>query len=184
MTGRCRNLPPCPADSGRRSVLRGFAAAAALAALPGRGGAVAAADGVLLTVSGDVARRDGPAGALFDDARLAALPQVTFSTTTLWTPRPQTFEGPPLAAVLEAAGAGAGAIEALAANDYRAQMDRALIGPDAPIVARRIDGRPFGLRQRGPLWIMFPFDDEPAFRQESVYLQCVWQLIALTVARE
>ncbi len=177
-----RKLPPFCADPGRRAMLGGFAAATALAALPGRGGAVAAADGVLLTVSGDVARPDGPAGALFDDARLAALPQVTFATATLWTPRPQTFEGPPLAAVLEAAGAGPGAIEALAANAYRAQIDRRLIGPGAPIVARRIDGRPFGLRHRGPLWIMFPFDDNPAFRQESVYFQCVWQLIALTVA--
>ncbi|MFN6979405.1 MAG: oxidoreductase [Gemmobacter sp.] len=138
------------------------------------------AGAVLLTVSGAIGRRNAGDAAVFDDAMLGDLPQVGFSTMTLWTPRVH-FEGPPLSAVLAAAEARGRRIEALAANDFRAVLDPALIGPRAPIVARRIDGAPFPIRALGPLWIMFPFDDEPAFRTEATYMQCVWQLVALDV---
>jgi hypothetical protein len=180
--------PPAPgprASPGiaRRAVGRLAIAAAAVACVPAlvRARLRAPEGPVLLTVSGAVRYANGAAGARFDDAMLSALPQVSFETATIWTPR-RRFSGPPLAAVLAAAGAAGGPIEALAANDYRIMLDRALIGDNAPIIANRIDGAPFGLRALGPLWIMFPFDDVPAFRVETVYAQCVWQLVELRVA--
>lgn len=171
--------------AGRRSVLLGLAAGA-LALRPAAGATTLPAPqgDVLLTVTGDVGTSNAPDGAQFDDAMLAALPQVAFTTGTLWTPAPRRFEGPALSAVLAAAGAAdpqPQRIEASAANDYRTLIDPALVGPRAPIVARRIDGAPFGLRDRGPLWVMFPFDDDPAFRTEPIYAQSVWQLVALAV---
>jgi len=45
------------------------------------------------------------AEAQFTDATLSELPQVTFSTTTLWTHREISFAGPPLQSVLETTGA-------------------------------------------------------------------------------
>jgi hypothetical protein len=173
-----------PAARLRRRGLIGAAAAlaAALVGAPRRARAdLPLPEGpVVLTVTGAVDRANDAAGAVFDDRMLGALPQVAFDTATLWTPRTR-FEGPALRTVLDAAGAAPGRVEALALNDYRAPIDRALIEAASPIVARRIDGRPFGVRALGPLWIMFPFDDRPELRLEAVYMQCVWQLHALRV---
>jgi hypothetical protein len=167
-----------PATLSRRTLI---AAAAALLIPPrARAALPEPQDPVVLTVTGAVANRNDAAGALFDDRMLGALPQVSFTTATLWT-RPMQFSGPSLRTVLDAAGAGPGRVEALALNDYRAPIDRALIEPESPVIARRIDGKPFGVRALGPLWIMFPFDDRPELRLEAVYMQCVWQLHTLLI---
>ena len=167
-----------PATLSRRVLI----AAAAALAVPIRAGAALPepAGPVVLTVTGMLTRPNAAASAVFDDRMLGAMPQVAFETATLWTER-QHFAGPSLRAVLAAAGAGPGRIEALALNDYRAPIDRALIEAESPIIARRIDGRPFGVRERGPLWIVFPFDDRRELRHGAVYMQCVWQLRALRI---
>lgn len=169
-----QSLPPS-----RRTVL--FWGCAAGIGLAGAGTARASdakPEGpVVLTV-------DGPGNApayRFDQAMLAALPQVEFTTTTLWTPEPMRFSGPTLLSVLQAAGAGPGRIVAAAANDYRVEIDRRTLGAEFPIVAHMINGRPFGLRERGPLWIMYPFDGRPELRTETIYAQSIWQLTKLTI---
>ena len=116
--------------------------------------------------------------AQFTDATLSDLPQVSFSTTTLWTQGQISFAGPTLQSVLEATGAmqDVAAIRLTALNDYSVTMETALIGPNAPIVANRIDGVPFSVRDKGPLWIMFPFDLDIRYRSESFYALSIWQL--------
>ena len=68
------------------------------------------------------------------------------------------------------------AIRLTALNDYSVTMETALIGPNAPIVANRIDGAPFCVRDKGPLWIMFPFDLDIRYRSESFYALSIWQV--------
>ena len=68
------------------------------------------------------------------------------------------------------------AILLTALNDYSVTMETALIGPNAPIVANRIDGVPFSVRDKGPLWIMFPFDLDIRYSSESFYAVSIWQL--------
>jgi hypothetical protein len=36
------------------------------------------------------------------------------------------------------------------------------------------------VRDQGPLWIMFPFDDKPELKSELIYSQSVWQLRKMT----
>lgn len=137
---------------------------------------------VLLTVSGAVEASNAPEGAVFDDAMLAALPQVTFTTTTIWTnDREVEFTGPTLAAVLDAARAEGDIVLARAINDYIVEFDRDELTDEAPIVARRIDGEPFGIRENGPLWVVFPYDAGPEYQTELVYARSIWQLVELTV---
>lgn len=136
---------------------------------------------ILLRISGNIARHNHPDGALFDDAMLAELPQVTLRTSTVWTPDVQSFTGPTLHSVLEAVGAAGREIFAEAANNYRVLLDFDMIEPETPILARLIDGQPISRRSRGPLWIIFPFDSDPRYRTELVNAQSVWHLTALVV---
>lgn len=120
----------------------------------------------------------GAAAVHFSDADLAAMPTVSFRTGSIWTEGIHEFAGPSLATVLEAAGLSTGVreIRLTALNDYSVKLSVARIGPEVPIVANRIDGAPFGVREKGPLWLVFPYDSAPRYRAESVYAVSVWQL--------
>ncbi|MDR5651143.1 oxidoreductase [Ruixingdingia sedimenti] len=174
--------PSHPCAPGRRRVLGlGLGLAAGLTAAPLRALAPDA-ESPLLTVSGLIGPEDAEGVEItFDDAMLAALPQVGFTTATIWTSGPHHYSGPSLLSVLALAGARGKRVTAVAANAYRSTLAIDALEDTAPIITRRIDGQPFGLRERGPLWIMFPFDEAPRFRTERHFAQCVWQLTGLIV---
>lgn len=164
----------------RRDLIRSAGAAGILSAL---GASVrASGDPVLLTVD---SKGDGQDIRSFADADLMALPQVEFATSTIWTDTVATYSGPSLASVLDAAGAGAGAgagrLRMTAVNDYKVDMPRAQVEATVPIIANRINGKPFGIRDKGPLWLMFPFDADLRFQNEEVYSFSIWQLTQIAV---
>lgn len=160
---------------------RGLAVLASLPALALIGRSVGAAAGQdILSV------RDTDAGTqtLFSDEGLSALPQISFTTSTLWTEGEIEFSGPALLDVLDAAGLSGDweAIRLTALNDYSVTMERSLIEPMAPIVANRMNGTPFSVRDKGPLWVMFPFDQDIRFRSESYFALSIWQLSRIETA--
>ncbi len=136
---------------------------------------------VVLTVSGGIAVTNAGDVARFDRDMLAALGEVTFTTTTIWTDGPQTFTGVPLAALLAAVGAEGGAVRLAAVNDYAVEFPRAELDAGAPIIAYLQNGAPMSLRDKGPLWIVYPFDDRPEYRSEVTYGRSVWQLDRIDV---
>lgn len=144
-------------------------------------GAPAHADRALLTV--DATGYDADIRSL-TDADLMALPQTEFTTTTIWTDGPITFSGPSLAAVLEAVGATGANVSMVAVNDYKVDMSQSQIEDGAPIIANRINGAPFSIRDKGPLWVVFPFDESERFQTEEVYSLSVWHLTHLRVLPE
>lgn len=118
----------------------------------------------------------------FEEADLLALPQVAFETSTIWTDGKRQFSGPLLVSVLEAAGVGDGEITLIAINDYSVIIPRDVIDEEAPIVALRKNGAPFGVRDKGPLWVVYPYDSDPELQSEAIYAYSVWQLNRISVA--
>ncbi|SER53635.1 hypothetical protein SAMN04490244_101410 [Tranquillimonas rosea] len=138
---------------------------------------------VLLTITGDIARTNGKGAARFDRDMLAAMDPVTFRTETIWTDGPQTFTGPTLSALLDHVSAEGATVTATAINDYAVtipQEDRVATGP---IVAYLRNGAPMSVRDKGPLWIVYPYDSDPAYRTEVIYARSIWQLDRLDVGR-
>ena len=129
-------------------------------------------------------RGDGTELRAFTDADLMALPQVTFATSTIWTDATAQFSGPSLSSVLEVAGAVDGDLRMTAINAYKVDIPRVWVEPASPIIATRIDGAPFGIRNKGPLWLVFPFDSEDRFQTEEVYSFSIWQLTQIQIIRE
>ncbi|MDO9524500.1 MAG: hypothetical protein Q7J57_03015, partial [Gemmobacter sp.] len=136
---------------------------------------------VLLTVRGLIGATNADDAAEFDMAMLDALPQQSFATSTIWTHGILQYSGPSLRSVLDAVQHKGTSVAATGANDYRATVPVALIEETAPIIANRLAGQPFDVRERGPLWLVFPYDAHERFRTEAVYAQSVWQLVALTI---
>lgn len=140
--------------------------------------APATAGRVLLSVQGEVAG-DGPVH--FDADALDALPRHEIVTGTEWTDGVETFAGPALADVLAAAGAGPGDLRLTALNDYSVDMPRRAVAPEVPIVALYRDGTRFGVRDHGPLWIIFPYDRAARYRNEQIFSYSIWQLARIDV---
>jgi len=120
----------------------------------------------------------------FTDAQLMEMPQKVFETETIWTDGVVEFSGPALKAVVEQAELTLGDVELYAINDYNIVLPLDKIEDDAPIVANRIDGAPFSVRDKGPLWIVFPYDDVSRYNSEEYFALSVWQLNKLNVLSE
>jgi hypothetical protein len=117
----------------------------------------------------------------FSDADLAALPQQSFATETIWTDAVRTFSGPSLHTILKAAGAEPSRLRIYAINDYNVEFPVDKITETTPILANRIDGESFSVRQKGPLWVIFPFDQNPEFQSEEIFALSVWQVNRIDV---
>lgn len=135
----------------------------------------AGSDTTLLTVA-------GPSGVqTYDLAALEAFEPGEFQTATIWTKGRTQFQGVPLKSLLDAAQITDGSILATAINDYAVEIPVAEITGDYPIVAYRMDGQVMSVRDKGPLWMIYPFDADPALQTEVTYSRSIWQLDRLVV---
>ncbi len=107
---------------------------------------------------------------------LDALPQVAFSTTTAWTDGLVDFEGPSLASVLQASGLDARELILTALDNYTVTMQAPSADATYPIIATRMNGDIMSVRDKGPLWVVYPYDSDPDYRSETVYFHSIWQL--------
>jgi hypothetical protein len=112
----------------------------------------------------------------FEHADLLALPQHSLVATTPWHGQPQRFGGPLLRDVLAAAGARGERLTAVGLNDYRADIPLEDIERWPVIVALQVDGQPVAVRDKGPLMLMYPFDDDRSLRRARYFARAVWQL--------
>lgn len=151
------------------------------AALPAPAPLEAPQGQVILRVTGPLAVQNAPGAALFDAAMLAALPRKGFATSTIWTEGVSRFEGVELATLLDRLGVHSGQLTLRAINDYAVQMPVADLRPGGALLADRRDGKPMSIRDKGPLWIVFPYDLSDEFRNEVVYSRSVWQLDRIEV---
>lgn len=136
---------------------------------------------VVLTIGGKVASPNAGARAAFDMKMLERLPQHSFTTRTPWYTEPVRFTGPLLRDVLAAAGASGTSIVAIALNDYRTEIPFADAVQHDVIVARLMNDKPMPVREKGPLFIIYPFDSKPALKAEAYYNRSAWQLHQLQV---
>lgn len=134
----------------------------------------------ILTISGKIGVKNAGDVARFDMKMLEALPQHTFTTRTPWYDKPVKFTGPLLADVLAAVKANGSTISAVAINDYKISIP-AGDTRHKPIVARLLDDQPMPVREKGPLFVVFPFDSSAELRSSTYYERSIWQLKVLDV---
>jgi hypothetical protein len=136
---------------------------------------------IVLTIDGKIGAENSPGRADFDMDMLRAMPAVTIRTTTPWTEGAMEFEGVLLKDVFAAVAASGKSVKAAALNDYIADVNVDTVVSAGAILAYRMNGAEISVRDKGPLWIMFPFDQKPELKSEVIYSQSVWQLRKMTV---
>ena len=106
---------------------------------------------------------------------------VSFSTQTPWYKEPVKFEGVPLAKLMEMVGADGEKVAAIALNDYSAEIPMEDIKKYGVILALKRDGEYMSVREKGPLFIVYPFDSNPELKAQKYYSRSVWQVAKLEV---
>ena len=130
----------------------------------------------ILTVTGPLTVRNEAEAAVFDLALLDQLPQHSFSTRTPWYPEARKFSGVLVSDLLKAVGAQGTTLNAVALNDYRVEIPVEDLVRHGAMIASRLDGKPIAVRDKGPLLIIYPFDDRPGLDTAVHYSRAIWQL--------
>lgn len=166
--------------------LKKFCAVIALLLLPG----FALADHipsptgpVILTISGDVTRTNEEGVAKFDLKMLADMPATTFETSTIWTEGTQEFTGVELNYLVEELGLEGTNLVASAINDYHVEIPLSDAKDGGPILAYLRNGDEMSVRNKGPLWLVYPYDSNVEYRTETVYSRSIWQLDRIKVVK-
>ncbi|WEZ84933.1 molybdopterin-dependent oxidoreductase [Rhizobium sp. 32-5/1] len=166
-----------------RTLTAGVALVAVL--LPFRAVALDAPKGdVVLTITAvalDHPNIDGTAQ--FDMAMLEALAGRTGEMETPWTEGKVKFSGPFLRAILEAAGAHGTKLKVVALNDYAAELPIEDVTTIDTILATRMDGELMSVRDKGPLFLIYPFDKDSDLFNEKYFSRSVWQIKSIEVSK-
>ncbi|MCI5101160.1 oxidoreductase [Phaeobacter italicus] len=131
------------------------------------------ADSVLKISNGDTTIE-------LDRAQLDAMDQIAFETSTIWTDAISTFQGPSLQSLIALADIEDGAVTLSAINDYTITIPVEDITATAPIVATTIDGAAFSRRDKGPYWVVYPYDSGEEHQTEVTYSRSIWQLKSIS----
>lgn len=130
----------------------------------------------ILEVTGKIANRNDGDKAVFDLAMLESLGKTTLVTTTAWTEGKQEFEGVLLSALVERVGASGGTVAAVALNDYKVDIPVSDFADYPVVLAYRMNGKRLKIRDKGPLWVVYPQDDFPALKTKQTQSKWVWQV--------
>jgi hypothetical protein len=135
----------------------------------------------ILTVSGKITNTNKGDAAQFDRPMLEALGMSGFETTTPWYPGPVRFDGVRMDRLLEAVGASGDRVLAYALNDYTTELPVSDFATYGVLLAFKRNGEYMPVRDKGPLFIVYPFDSRPELKHQRFYSRSAWQLARLDV---
>ncbi|SDN79141.1 molybdopterin-dependent oxidoreductase [Vreelandella arcis] len=134
---------------------------------------------VILKVGGDIDKPNNADEVHFDRQMLQQLPQHGFETSTPWTEGSSHYEGPLMRDLLACVGVEEGSVNVLALNGYEAEIPVSDFYDYDVILALKRDGNAIPIREYGPLWVLYPFDQDAALLSEKMRFRAVWQVMQI-----
>lgn len=139
------------------------------------------ADKPILTISGDITEKNVGDTAQFDRSMLEHLGVVKIETTTPWYKGTVTFEGVPMDKLMAEVGAKGQKVVAYALNDYTTEIPMEDFAKHHVILALKRNGEYMSVRDKGPLFVVYPYDSEPELKSQIFYSRSAWQVAKLVV---
>ncbi|HEX3347153.1 MAG TPA: oxidoreductase [Acetobacteraceae bacterium] len=133
----------------------------------------------ILTISGKISVAGNAAS--FTRSMLEATGLRSFTTKTPWYDAPVTFEGVPMALLMRTVGARGDRVTAIALNDYSTDIPMSDFDQYGVILALKRDGNYMPIRDKGPLFIVYPYDSNPILRSTTYTSRSAWQVSQLIV---
>jgi len=139
----------------------------------------------LLTVSGRIGRVNNKATDTFDftEVQFLKLGSASITTATAWTPT-SVFVGPLLLDVMQAAGVTSGTLMLKTLDDYSAPIPWDDLVRYGVILAHSQDGHRLSNKRWGPLWTIYPRDQNLAALTGPVAeSRFIWQVNRIEVGK-
>jgi hypothetical protein len=135
----------------------------------------------ILVVSGSIGNTNAGQTAKFDLKMLESLGMQTVETTTPWYEGRVRFEGVRLDKLMQTVAAKGETVTAVALNDYVTTIPMEDFAKYNVILAMKRNGQYMPVRDKGPLFIIYPFDSNPELQSQTFYGRSAWQLAKLIV---
>ena len=136
---------------------------------------------VLLTVSGNIENTNEDGKAIFDIASLENLGTVSFQTSSPWYNGRTTFTGISLQKLMDYVGAKGSVVKVTALNDYTTVIPLSDFKKYNVILALKINGEYMRIRDKGPLFIVYPYDSIPELNNQIFYSRSAWQVSSMKI---
>lgn len=136
---------------------------------------------VILTIDGKISRTTNGREALFDRAALEALGLQALTTSNPFEKGAQHYEGVLLSKVLTLVGATGSKLAARALDGYTVEIPVKDAFDYPVLLAMKWNGKIMRVRNKGPLWIVYPVDQYQELNHQDISGRSIWQLQRLTV---
>lgn len=130
----------------------------------------------LLIVKGALSLTNVGNEAHLDRALLETFGVTTVRTSTPWSEATHEFEGVLLGSLLKALGASGTSMRSRALNDYEVDIPIEDVQRYKVLIAWSCDGISLTRRDKGPLWLVYPWSDHPELNNSATKQRSIWQL--------
>jgi hypothetical protein len=116
-------------------------------------------------------------------SKIATLPQSEYVAVLPGIDdKPHRARGPLLRDVLALADVTGDVLQVVGYDRYKAEIPITDLDAFQVLAAREVDGKPLTLRDKGPLWIVYPSEAHPELRFNPIYeARSVWQVKEISV---
>ena len=136
---------------------------------------------VILTISGAISVHNRGSDAVFDRPMLEALGWSSFETRCPWYNGRTRFAGVSMRTLLQKVGASGKTLVVTALNDYTTQIPLSDFTRYDVLLALKRDGNYMPVSDKGPLFIIYPYDSDPDLRRQTYYSRSAWQVAEMQV---
>jgi len=112
---------------------------------------------------------------------LEAMGVTKVVTHTPWHDGEVIFEGVLARDLMNNVGAKGDHVSIFALDNYSVSVPITDFAAHGAIFAYNVNGKPMGVEDKGPLFLVFPFDAEPTLANETYYSRSIWQIARITV---
>jgi hypothetical protein len=135
----------------------------------------------ILIVSGSISNPNVGNTAQFDREMLEMIGLQTITTANPWYDGKVRFEGVSMDKLMTLVGAKGTKVTAIALNDYVSSLPIEDFKKFNVILAMKRDGEYMEVRDKGPLFIVYPYDSDPQLQSQTYYTRSAWQVSKLIV---
>jgi hypothetical protein len=114
-------------------------------------------------------------------AVIERLPKRVVDTKTPWHSGVTSFEGVLMRDLLKIVEARGTRISVTALNKYSTSIPMDDFSRFDAILAYKKDGKYMTVREKGPFFIIYPYDSDPVLKADKYYNRSAWQVATITV---
>lgn len=136
---------------------------------------------VLLVVTGDIGKTNVGSEAHLDRAMLQSIGMKTLKTSNQYEPGVHDFKGVMLKDLLSFLGASGSTLIASALDGYSIEIPVHDADRFPVILAMEKNGKQMTVREKGPIWVVYPIDQFKELKDQKYSSRSIWQLNRIDV---